>query len=101
MGPFGAGRELRNSFRLSPSPPPKDVRVNGASARSFTLMGRSVRNCRRLSQKLSGTMCEGGPKDGTAVAGTGTAGSALPGEGFRLVILGGRRVMIESGTVNL
>src|SRR4029077_20728095 len=53
-GPLATGPELKKSFRLSPRPAPNDVRVNGASLRSRTFTGRSVRNCTRFDQKLSG-----------------------------------------------
>src|SRR6267154_50139 len=72
-GPLGTGRELKNSLKFSLTPPPKRLRVKGASGRSTTLIGRSVRNCFRLDQKLSATRCAGAPKRGTALAGTGTA----------------------------
>src|ERR1700732_3102255 len=54
-GPLGTGRELKNSLKFSPTPPPKALRVNGASGRSTTFMGRSVKNCFRLDQKSSDT----------------------------------------------
>jgi len=65
-GPLGAGRELKKSLRLSPTPVPNDVCVNGASLRSRTLTGRSVRNCFRLDQKLSGMRISGAANFGTA-----------------------------------
>src|ERR1700722_9666878 len=72
-GPFGTGRELKKSLKLSRTPAPTPGFTNGASARSRTLTGRSVRNCLRLDQKFVGMRMEGGPNLGTAVAGTGTA----------------------------
>src|SRR5256886_552625 len=69
-GPLAAGLELKKSFRLSPTPVPKDVCVKGASLRSRTLTGRSVRNCLRLDQKLSGMRMAGASNLGTAEAGT-------------------------------
>src|SRR2546427_6269161 len=54
-GRFATGAGRRNSQRLLRSPAPNEVRVKGASLRSRTLMGRSVRNCFRLDQKSSGT----------------------------------------------
>src|SRR5580704_12980656 len=72
-GPFGTGRELKKSLKLSKTPAPNPGFTNGASARSLTLIGRSVRNCLRLDQKLSGMSRAGAPNRGTAVAGTGTA----------------------------
>src|SRR6202040_427604 len=72
-GPFGTGRELKKSLKLSKTPVPNPGFTNGASARSLTLTGRSVRNCLRLDQKFVGMRMEGGPNLGTAVAGTGTA----------------------------
>src|SRR6267143_2939159 len=75
-GPLGAGREVKKSLRLSPRPVPKDVCVKGASLRSCTLTGRSVRNCFRLDQKLSGIRISGLANLGTAEDGTGTVGAA-------------------------
>src|SRR5580693_9476541 len=72
-GPLGTGRELKKSMKLSKTPAPKAVFVKGASARSRTLTGRSVRNCLRFDQKLSGMRRAGAPNLGTAEAGTGTA----------------------------
>src|ERR1051325_10183271 len=65
--PPGVGR--RDSARLPKKPAPKDVCVKGASLRSRTLMGRSVRNCLRLDQKSSGTRIFGLPNLGTYGAG--------------------------------
>src|SRR5258708_17224424 len=98
MGPFGTGRELKNSFRFSPTPLPKALGVNGAPGRSTTLTGRSVKNCFRLDQNLSETRCGGAPNRGTALAGTATLSCAFVADKFRLALLGGRRVIIESGT---
>src|SRR5713226_2232109 len=73
-GSLSAGLELKKSFRLSPTPVPKDVCVKGASLRSRTLTGRSVRNCTRFDQNLSGMRISGLANFGTAEDGTGTAG---------------------------
>src|SRR5580693_7074447 len=100
-GPLGAGLELKKSLRLSPIPVPKDVRVNGASLRSRTLTGRSVRNCTRLDQKLSGIRMLGALNFGTAEAGTGTLGSAPVFDTLAFVISGGRRLINLPGTVSL
>src|SRR5258708_33375017 len=100
-GPLAAGRELKKSFRLSPTPVPKDVCVKGASLRSRTLTGRSVRNCFRLDQKLSGMRISGLANWGTADAGTGTAGSAPAADTLAFVISGGRRLINLPGTVYL
>src|SRR5271154_3502191 len=70
-GPFGTGRELKKSLKLSTTPVPNPGFTNGASARSRTLTGRSVRNCFRLDQKFVGIRIEGGPNLGTAAAGIG------------------------------
>src|SRR6266852_9991567 len=100
-GPLGAGPELKKSFRLSPTPVPNDVWVNGASLRSRTLMGRSVRNCFRLDQKLSGMRISGLANFGTADAGTGTAGSGPPADTLAFEISSGRRLINLPGTVYL
>src|SRR5260370_3876374 len=100
-GPLGAGPELKKSFRLSPTPVPKDVCVKGASLRSRTLTGRSVRNCFRLDQKLSRMRISGLANFGTAEAGTGTAGSGPAADTLALVISGGRRLINLPGTVYL
>src|SRR5258708_27431996 len=89
-GPLGAGRELKNSFRLSPTPVPKDVWVKGAPLRSRTLIGRSVKNCFRLDQKLSGMRMSGASNFGTAEAGTETAGARPAVDTLGFVISGGR-----------
>src|SRR6266481_206974 len=65
-GPLGTGPELKKSFRLSTTPAPNDVFVKGASARSRTLIGRSMKNCFRLDQKLSGMRISGLTNFGTA-----------------------------------
>src|SRR5467141_3805438 len=100
-GPLGAGREVKNSFRLSPTPVPKDVWVKGAPLRSRTLMGRSVKNCLRLDQKLSGMRMSGASNFGTAEAGTGTARSRPAADTLGFVISGGRRLINLPGTVFL
>src|SRR5580698_96246 len=71
-GPFGIGRELKKSLKLSNTPVPNPGFTNGASARSRTLTGRSVKNCLRFDQKFVGINIEGGPNLGTAAAGTTT-----------------------------
>src|SRR5216684_6300818 len=98
-GPFGAGPELKKSLRLSPTPAPNDVFVKGASARSRTLIGRSMKNCFRFDQKLSGIRISGLTNFGTAEEGTGIAGSEPDTLG--LVISGGRRLINLCGTVSL
>src|SRR5712664_4564490 len=98
-GPLGAGPELKKSLRLSPTPVPKDVWVKGASFRSRTLMGRSVRNCFRLDQKLSAIRISGLTNFGTAEAGTGTAGAGPAADTLAFVISGGKRLMNLPGTV--
>src|SRR5260370_32631109 len=70
-GPLAAGLELKKSLRLEPTPIPNDVLVQGASARSRTLIGRSTRHCLRFDQKLSGIRIAGGPNFGTPVEAAG------------------------------
>src|ERR1700726_492761 len=65
-GPFGTGRELKKSLKLSKRPVPNPGFTNGASAHSLTLTGRSVKNCLRLDQKLSGMRSAVAPNLGTA-----------------------------------
>src|SRR5262249_20690707 len=60
-GPFGAGREVKNSFRLSPRPPPYSLGISGDLKSPRSLTGRSNRNCFRLDQKLSGISRAGRP----------------------------------------
>src|SRR5690242_4764207 len=60
-GPFGTGRELKTSFKLSNTPPPNAGFTKGAPGRFATLTGFSVRNCLRLDQKLSGISRGGAP----------------------------------------
>src|SRR5208282_3404104 len=67
-GPLGTGRELKKSLKLSKTPAPNEGFTNGAPGRSLTLTGRSVRNCFRLDQKLSGISKSGAPNFGTAAA---------------------------------
>src|SRR6266478_6778733 len=98
-GPFGTGPELKKSLRLSPTPAPNDVFVKGASARSRTLIGRSMKNCFRFDQKLSGIRISGLTNFGTAEEGTAIAGSEPDTLG--LVISGGRRLINLCGTVSL
>src|SRR6267378_3859449 len=97
-GPLAAGLELKKSLRLSPSPAPNVVRVKGASLRSRTFTGRSVRNCTRFDQKRSGMRISGRPNFGTAEAGTGTAGSEPFADTFPFVISGGKRLINVPGT---
>src|SRR5258707_6303813 len=97
MGPFGTGRELKNSFRFSPTPLPKALRVNGAPGRSTTLTGPPVKNCFRLDQNLSETRCGGAPNLGTALAASASLSSAFGADKVRLALLGCRTVVIESG----
>src|SRR6266446_3022200 len=100
-GPLGVGLELKKSFRLSPTPVPKDVCVKGAPLRSRTLTGRSVRNCFRFDQKLSGMRISGFANFGTAEYGTGTAGARPAEDTLGFVIPGGRRLIKLPGTVYL
>src|SRR5256885_16086008 len=92
-GPLAAGLELKKSFRLSPTPLPKEVCVKGASLRSRTLTGRSMRNCLRLDQKLSGMRMSGRSNLGTAEAGTGNALPRPAAETFGFLFLGESRLM--------
>src|SRR5208282_1976870 len=96
-GPLGTGRELKKSLKLSITPAPNTALTKGAPGRSVTLTGRSVRNCLRLDQKLSGIKRAGAPNLGTAAAGTGTACWAPDTAGF--VASGGTRLTIRSGTI--
>src|SRR6266478_9320251 len=100
-GPLGVGLELKKSFRLSPTPVPKDVCVKGAPLRSRTLTGRSTRNCLRFDQKLSGMRISGFANFGTAEAGTGTAGSRPATDTLALLGSRGRRSINLPGTVYL
>src|SRR6266849_3607377 len=100
-GPLGAGRELKKSFKLSPTPVPNDVCVKGASFRSRTLTGRSVRNCFRLDQKLSGIRRSGAANFGTAEYGTETAGWRPAEDTLGFVISGGNKLIKLPGTVYL
>src|SRR5277367_789640 len=75
-GPFGPGRELTKSLKLSTTPAPNAGFTKGAPARSCTFIGRSVRNCFRFDQKLSGISKAGAPNWGTADAGTGMTSCA-------------------------
>src|SRR5579859_1033332 len=97
-GPFGAGRELKKSFRLSNTPAPKAVFTKGAPGRFVTWTGRSVRNCLRLDQKLSGIRRAGAPNFGTAAAGTGTA-SFLEADTPGFFKSAGTRLTISPGTI--
>src|SRR5690242_3494479 len=63
----GPGR--KNSARFPAIPEPNDATLKGASLRSRTLIGRSVRNCLRFDQKLSATRIGGLPNLGTYPAG--------------------------------
>src|SRR5260370_5723702 len=64
----GAEKKKRKFSRM---PEPKVFLVKGTSLRSVILTGRSVRNCFRLDQKLSGIKCDGTPKSGNPAFGTG------------------------------
>src|SRR5216117_1879638 len=99
--PLDAGRRRKNSARLPATPDPKDVCVKGASLRSRTLTGRSVRNCFRFDQKLSAMRISGLPNLGTALAGTGIAGAAPAVGTLGLFTERGRRLIKLSGTVFL
>src|SRR2546430_8574403 len=79
-GPLAAGLDLKKSFRLSPTPVPKEVCVKGASLRSRTLTGRSMKNCLRLDQKLSGMRMAGASNLGTTEAGHATPHSSRAAE---------------------
>src|SRR5439155_21965981 len=48
-GRFFSGSGRKYSATLPNSPAPKEVRMKGASLRSRTLTGRSVRNCLRFA----------------------------------------------------
>src|SRR4029077_4902478 len=97
-GPLGVGPELKKSLRLSPTPVPNDVFVKGASARSRTLIGRSIKNCLRFDQKLSGIRMSGGSNFGTAEEGTAIGGSGVLGDKLPFVISGDRRLINLPGT---
>ena len=99
--PLDAGRRRKNSARLPATPDPKVVCVKGASLRSRTLTGRSVRNCFRFDQKLSGIRISGFVNFGTAVDGTGTAGPRPADDTLGFVISGGSRLINLPGTVYL
>src|SRR5580698_7119267 len=98
-GPFGTGRELKKSLKLSITPAPNTVFTKGAPGRSVTLTGRSVRNCLRLDQKLSGISRSGAPNLGTAAAGTGTASWSREADTPDFIASGGTRLTIRSGTI--
>jgi hypothetical protein len=98
---LGDGPDLKNSQKLPPIPEPKDVCIKGASLRSRTLAGRSVRNCFRFDQKLSAMRISGLPNLGTALAGTGIAGAAPAVGTLGLFTERGRRLIKLSGTVFL
>src|SRR6266571_8019011 len=101
IGRFPPGVDRKDSARLPKKPAPKEVCVKGASLRSRTLMGRSVRNCLRFDQKLSGMRISGLVNLGTAEAGTGTAGFRPAEDTLGFVISGGRRLIKLPGTVYL
>ena len=84
--PLDAGPGRKNSAKLPASPEPKFVCVKGASLRSRTFTGRSVRNCFRLDQKLSGMNRSGLVNFGTAEDGTGTAGARPTADTLGFVI---------------
>src|SRR5216684_6134090 len=99
--PREAGPERKNSARFPATPEPKLVCVKGASLRSRTLTGRSVRNCFRFDQKLSAMRISGRPNLGTALAGTGIAGAAPAVGTLGLFTERGKRLIKLSGTVFL
>src|SRR5690348_6983635 len=99
--PLDAGRERKNSARLPATPAPKVVCVKGASLRSRTLTGRSVRNCFRFDQKSSGTRIAGLPNLGTYGALAGLEGCAPAGDALGFVAEGGIRLLNLPGTVYL
>src|SRR5438105_4596882 len=99
--PLDAGRGRKNSAKLPAIPEPKFVCVKGASLRSRTLTGRSVRNCFRLDQKLSGIRRSGFVNLGTAEDGTGIAGPRPAEDTLGFVISGGSRLINLPGTVYL
>src|SRR6266403_1704571 len=99
--PLDAGPGRKNSARLPAIPEPKFVCVKGASLRSRTLTGRSVRNCFRFDQKLSGMRRSGFVNFGTAEDGTGTAGPRAAEDTLGFVISGGSRLINLPGTVYL
>src|SRR5579862_6017553 len=98
-GPFGTGRDVKKSLKLSNTPVPNPGFTNGASARSRTLMGRSVKNCLKLDQKFVGIRIEGGPNLGTAPAGTGTTSRLPEADTPPFVASGGTKLTIRSGTI--
>src|SRR6266478_779026 len=99
--PLDAGPGRKNSARLPATPEPKFVCVKGASLRSRTLTGRSVRNCLRFDQKLSGIRRSDFVNFGTAEDGTGTAGPRPAVDTLGFVISGGNRLINLPGTVYL
>src|SRR6266581_6148243 len=99
--PLDAGPGRKNSARLPAIPEPKFVCVKGASLRSRTLTGRSVRNCFRFDQKLSGMRRSGFVNFGTAEDGTGTAGPRAAEDTLGLFTERGKRLIKLSGTVFL
>src|SRR5882762_257835 len=99
--PLDAGPGRKNSARLPAIPEPKFVCVKGASLRSRTLTGRSVRNCFRFDQKLSGMRISGAANFGTAEYGTWTAGSRPAEDTLGFVISGGNKLIKLPGTVYL
>src|SRR5258706_192526 len=99
--PRDAGPLRKNSARLPVTPDPNVVCVKGASLRSRTLTGRSVRNCFRFDQKLSGIRRSGLVNFGTLEDGTGTAGPRAAEDTLGFVISEGSRLMNLPGTVYL
>src|SRR5579864_7638689 len=95
--PEGSGR--KNSERLPASPEPNEVCEKGASLRSRTLMGRSVRNCLRFDQKSSGTRIAGLPNLGTYGALAGLEGCTPVGDALGFIAEGGIRLLNLPGTV--
>src|SRR5262249_26672183 len=81
---------------------PKLVCVNGASLRSRTLMGRSVKNCLRLDQKSSGIKIAGRPNLGTCAGRAwfvGLAGCEPVVDTLAFGAEGGTSLLILPGTV--
>src|SRR5271154_2670393 len=98
-GPFGAELELKKSLKLLTTPAPNAGFTKGAPGRFATFTGRSVRNCLRLDQKLSGISSSGAPNLGTAEAGTGTASWSREADTPVFIASGGTRLTIRSGTI--
>src|ERR1700730_18152839 len=98
IGPFGTGRELKKSFKLSLKSPPYTSGASVECTLGFTLMGFSVRNCLRLDQKPSVMTRSGVWKLGIAEAGPGTDGCAFVFGAPGLLGFGGQRLIKLLGT---